>query len=229
MGPNDLCCLTFAGFIGLSLALLHIIVPILILTTCSGQVLTVVNLIYVTYFYNEKKCGFQHLEDIFPDKYNITHLAGYIRFPEVAKWEKVFSVVMLIYVALDGTWIIISSILLYVALTRKRGKLAATIYFAWAINGTLLLAQDLAGGLLFTIHLFQINGLEDWLDVVGATYTNFTYTNNENLIQAMRAPSFNCMFFFTRYFVFWVVNLIAVVRVFQAAVRITHKVEAIAT
>lgn len=222
MSYSDNCCIAFGGFIGFSTTLIHILPPLVCVIWCNQEDASVTNLIYVTYFYDEERCGVEYLDNIFPESLNLTGLQSQVKLPKKAAWKQVSDIIMYMYIALDVVWITLSLLMIYAVFSKKKGKFPSTIYFSWAIIGMALLMEDVIAGLVYGSNMKRVKGFKDWLDLVGATYDNFTDVESETAMIIMRCPSYNLMFFCMKYFCFFVVNCVMVIRVFQASFNISY-------
>lgn len=188
------------GFVTLFSSLLHIIPAIGLLAECDFKFATPLNLLYVTYLYKPYVCGNQHIEEIFPPEYNLTHLSTQIIFPSTAKWRRMCAVLLEFYVVLDLCLVLASICLIYGVFVKAKvhEKPAVTYFWPWIFIMLLTTGLDIGLGITFGVQYFKLVKFEDWLDLMGAEYVLINYNTSPQLTMAIKSAPLIMVFYFTR-------------------------------
>lgn len=119
-------------------------------------------LVHVTYFYDEKKCGFLRAKQIFGE------FNQEINFPGTAKWKNTSVKIMKLMTLFDILWIFFSFLLLIVSCSKNK-KCKCTISFFWVIIAIILIVLDLLSAVIYGLHVTKASSFSKWLDLVGVS------------------------------------------------------------
>lgn len=206
-----------AGFSTLSISFIHFWPAFRLAETCYFDAPSEFNLIYVTYFYNIKRCSHQSLELIFPKRYNLAKYVPYIDFPDCAKYESVTRTFARLEYCIDFIWFITSLLLITGVFKKYYGNKVLLYYAPWLATTFSACIIDMLGMVFFMTHL-NVNSFQKWILLVGGSFSNAVDIEDSLEIQALvLSPILNMFFYSSRFIIVFVLNIVLFFKVTRTA------------
>lgn len=148
--------------------------------------------------------------------------------------ETTSDILMLVYIILDGIWIVTSVSLLLASCCKFKEKSSLYFYMPWVIIGTVMVAFDVYCSIYFGLNIPENWTLLEWLENLGIldkklpkSFSKLRENESENNSGiGFRAPVFLMTMFTSRFFFIWFINVLTVFAVFGIAKKVSGEKEA---